>query len=156
MTHIKIRVESRVCIKCGETKDIIQRYKHATNTCDDCQRERSKYYQRLAQIKKGKRVGQTGRVPYPLEPEWKHMNDKFRARAKKMKYILDRDEWIQQIRINLEEVFNKKEVMDWIYAHNDDDEKPKKQTKINKEYPDTRYITWEEYEKGLGEDDVDS
>lgn len=153
---MKNRIEVRTCNHCGETKGIIQRHKYATNTCDDCQRERSKNYQRLAQIKKGKRVGTTGRVPYPLEPEWKHMNDKFRAMAKKMKYIIEREEWIKQIRINLEETFEKRDVMEWIYAHNDDDDKPKKQTTINKELPDTRNMTWDEFERGLGEDDVDS
>jgi hypothetical protein len=151
-----MRIENRTCIKCGETKDIIQRYKHATNTCDDCQRERSKYYQRLAQIKKGKRVGVTGRIPYPLQPEWKHMNDRFRDMGSKLFKMKEREQWILEIRKRLVEVFENKDVMDWINAHNNDDDKPKKQTKINKEYPDTRYITWEEYTAGLGKEDVDS
>jgi protein-arginine kinase activator protein McsA len=156
MTHIKHRVESRVCNKCGETKDIIQRHKHATNTCDDCQRERSKKYQRLAQIKKGRRVGISGRVPYPLAEGEDTPNHKFRMLSTKMFKIKEREEWILELRKRLNELFENKAVMDWIYSHKDDDDKPKKQTKINKEYPDTRYITWEEYTKGLGEDDVDS
>lgn len=152
-----MRKEVRTCNKCGEIKDIIQRYKHATNTCDDCQRERAKEYQRAEAIREGRRVGVTGRWPYPLEDKWDYPNQKFNAMAKKMKYMMDREDWIEQIKINLNETLNNPLVMEWINAHKGDDDKPaKRQRKINKEYPDTRYITWEEYTKGLGKDDVDS
>jgi hypothetical protein len=153
---MKNRIEVRTCIKCGEEKEIVQRHKYATNTCADCQREASRIYQREEAIREGRRIGLIGRIPYPLEPKWKHMNDMFRARAKKMKGIEDREDWINQIRINLEEAFNKKEVMEWIYAHNDDEPTTKKQSKINIDLPDTRNMTWDEYERGLGEEDVDS
>lgn len=151
-----MKVELRTCVHCGEEKEIKQRFRaYANNICLECERKRSKEYQRLKSIKEGRRVGITGRVPYPLEPEWKHMNDKFRAMAIETIKIKEREEWILELRKRLEIVLHNKEVMDWINGHRDDD-KPKAQKRINKEYPDTRYITWEEYTKGLGKDDVDS
>jgi hypothetical protein len=156
MTHTNLRVESRTCIKCGEVKDILQRHKYAINTCADCQRIASREYQRLEAIRKGQRIGQTGRVPYPLTDEYKTPNAKFRDIAKHIFKLKDRDEWIIALRNNLDKTFNDKEVMDWINAHNADNEPIKRQKVIHSDYPDTRYITWEEYTKGLGEDDVDS
>ncbi len=152
-----MRTEVRTCIKCGETKDIIQRHKHATNTCDDCQRERAKEYQRAEAIREGRRVGVTGRWPYPLEDKWDYPNQKFNAMAKKMKYMEDREEWVEQIKINLDETINNPLVMEWINAHKADDVKTGKgRGRIAKDYPDTRGMTWEDYMKGLEEDDVDS
>ena len=149
---MKNRIEVRTCIKCGEEKEIVQKFKYATNTCGDCQREASRIYQREEAIREGRRIGQTGRVPYPLESQWKHINDKFRFMAKKMKRIEDRDKWIQQIRINLEVTFQNKEIMEWIYAHKDDEPTAKKQSKINIDLPDTRKMDWEDFEReGWGE-----
>ncbi len=54
----------------------------------------------------------------------------------------------------LAEVFNNADLSYWIFAHNGDDDKPKK--KVKKE-PDTRNMTWEEWEEGgWGNDSVDS
>ncbi len=153
---MKNRIEVRTCIKCGETKEIVQRHKHATNTCGDCQREASRHYQKLEAIREGRRVGVIGRIPYPLEEEWKHVNEKFRFMAKKMKGIEDRGEWIELIRTNLELTFQNKDVMEWIYAHKDDEPTQKKQKTIQKDFPDTRNMSWDDYERGLGEEDVDS
>ena len=151
-----MRIEIRTCIKCGETKEIPQRNKHASNICVDCSRKTSREYQQQASIREGRRLGVNGRYPYPLEGKWTYPVQKFNAIAKKMKYILDRDEWRKQIKINLEETINNPLVMEWIKAHKDDTPKSKKQKTINKNYPDTRGMTWEEYQKGLGEEDVDS
>jgi hypothetical protein len=46
--------------------------------------------------------------------------------------------------------------MTWIKTEKEDEPKPKKPNNIKRDYPDTRGMTWEEYQKGLGEDDVDS
>ena len=151
-----MRIEVRTCIKCGETKEIIQRQVHANNICGDCSRKTSREYQQQAAIKEGRRLGVQGRYPYPLEGIWSYPNQKFNAIAKKMKYMMEREEWVKQIRINLDETINNPLVMEWIKAHKDDTPKPKKANKIKKDYPDTRGITWEEYQKGQGEDDVDS
>ena len=156
MTHTNLRIESRTCIKCGEVKDIPQRHKHATNTCVDCQRIASREYQRLEAIREGRRVGQTGRVPYPLTDEYKTPNDKFRKIAKYIFKLKDRDEWIAALRNNLDNAFNNTEVMNWINAHNEDNEPIKRQKVIHSDFPDTRNMTWDEFEAGLGEEDVDS
>jgi len=152
-----MRIEVRTCIKCGEDKEIVQRHKHANNICGDCSRKASREYQQQAAIKEGRRKGVQGRYPYPLEGIWSYPNQKFNAMAKKMHHILEREEWIRQLRMNLEETMNNPLVMEWIKAHKDTDDKPKKKrSTIIKDYPDTRGITWEEYQKGQGEDDVDS
>nr|CAB5223269.1 hypothetical protein UFOVP385_20 [uncultured Caudovirales phage] len=151
-----MRIELRTCIKCGETKDIPQPKAHANNICIDCSRKQCREYQRNEAIREGRRQGINGRYPYPLEGKWAYPSQKFNTMAKKMKYMMDREEWVAQIRINYEETINNPLVMEWIKAHKDDTPKPKKQKTINKNYPDTRGMTWEEYMKGLGEEDVDS
>jgi len=151
-----MRIEVRTCIKCGEDKEIVQRHKHANNICGDCSRKASREYQQQAAIKEGRRKGVQGRYPYPLEGIWSYPNQKFNAMAKKMHHILEREEWIRQLRINLEETMNNPLVMEWIKSTKDDTPKTKRVTAIKKQYPDTRGITWEEYQKGQGEDDVDS
>ena len=151
-----MRIEVRTCIKCGETKEITQRQKHANNICGDCSRKTSREYQQQAAIKEGRRLGVQGRYPYPLEGIWSYPNQKFNAMAKKMHSILEREEWIRQLRINLEETINNPLVMEWIKSTKDDVQPKKKRSTIIKDYPDTRGITWEEYMAGQGEDDVDS
>lgn len=156
MTHTNRRVEIRKCIKCGVEKEIIQRYKHTTNICLECSNEQAKLYARNAALKEGRRVGVNGRMPYPLEPNWAYLVQKFQAMQKQMKSFKKRKDWIEQIKINLENTLNNKEVMDWIHSHKDDDNLTKPKKKIEQDYPDTRYMTWEEYERGLGDNEVDS
>ena len=152
-----MRTEVRTCIKCGEAKDIPQPKAHANNICVDCSRKQSREYQQQASIKEGRRQGVQGRWPYPLEGKWAYPNQKFNSMAKKMHHILDRADWIAQLKINLDETINNPLVMEWINGHKGDYDKPtKKRSTIIKDYPDTRGMTWEEYQKGLGEEDVDS
>jgi hypothetical protein len=155
MTPTNHRVEIRTCIKCGETKEIPQKQKHATNTCIECQRTYSKEYQRAEAIREGRRVGTTGRVPYPLEERYTTTGNKFKLMASKTFRIRDKSEWRQLMRERLDAALNNVDLMKWINAH-DGDEPIKKQKKIERDYPDTRGITWDEYERGLGEDEVDS
>lgn len=155
MTHTEKRFEIRKCIHCGQEREILQRHKHKNNICIECERERSNSYAKKAAIAKGKRIGQIGRVPYPLTDEFKTPLDKFRSIAKIIYKLKERDEWVTALRNNLDKTFNDKEVMDWINAHGDD-EPIKKQKKIESDYPDSRNMTWDDYERGLGEEDVDS
>lgn len=140
-----IRTELRTCVHCGEEKEINQRRAYANNICGDCVRARSKAYQRIKAVEIGRRVGQVGRVPYPLEKQWDYIKQKFNTTQNKLMGIKEREDWIQQLRINLDEVLENKPVMDWILAQKGE-KKTKKQTKINKQYPNTRGITWEEWE----------
>jgi hypothetical protein len=142
------------CVKCDEVKIIPQKLKHRTNVCLDCQRAQQRSYARLEAERDGRRPGVMGRLPYPLG-DWDYYQQKFYARRSIMSKIEDREEWIKEIKKNLKETVENEELMAWINSHKDDD-KPKKQTKINKQFPDTRGMTWEEYQRGLGEDDVDS
>ena len=148
-----MRIEVRTCIKCGETKEIVQRHKHATNTCGDCQRIAGREYQRAEAIREGRRIGLMGRVPYPLPEGYKTTGNYFKAMSSKTFKCKSRDEWRELMRnrlLNLNE-----DVLRWIYSHNSD-EPIKRQKKIHKDYPDTRGMTWDEYQRGLGDDDVDS
>ena len=154
MTHTNLRVESRKCIKCGEVKDIPQKHKHATNTCMDCQREASRHYQKLEAIRKGQRIGVMGRFPYPGGFDGAARNKFYRLKSELLK-CKDRKEWLPIIIRNLDNALNDVDVMNWIHSTKDED-KPKKEKKIQTDYPDTRYMDWDEYERGLGENDVDS
>lgn len=157
MTHIQKRVEIRTCIHCGETKEIVQRNKHASNICKECASKKSIQYNKNRALQKGKRVGVMGRLPYPLEACWKSPSEKFRTMAKKMFKIQDKEDWRKQIIINLQNAFENKDLMDWINSHNTDETtKVKRDKRIKPNNPDTRYMDWDEYERGLGEDSVDS
>jgi len=148
-----MRIEVRTCVKCGETKDIPQKHKHATNVCDDCRREASRHYQKMESIREGRRVGATGRVPYPLSEGYSTTGNYFKSLASKTHKCKKREEWRELMRNRLLNI--REDVLKWINAH-DGDEPTKKQKKIERDYPDTRGMTWEEYQKGLGDDDVDS
>jgi hypothetical protein len=150
MTHTNLRIESRTCIKCGEVKDIPQRHKYANNTCVDCQRIASREYQRLEAIRKGQRVGMIGRKPYPGGFEVTARN-KFYGLKAELEKCKSREEWLPLIIRNLNTALNDKEIMEWIKTEKEDEDKPKKQTKIKTDYPDTRGMTWEEWDKlGFG------
>jgi hypothetical protein len=153
-----MRIEVRTCVHCGETKEIPQPTKknHSCNICLDCSRQRAREYARNKATEKGQREGVFGRYPYPLEGKWEYSTQKFNAMAKKMKYMLNREEWIEQIRINLDETLNNPLVMEWIKSAKDDEKPKKRQQKIERDYPDTRGMTWDEYTAGLGDEDVDS
>ena len=149
-----MRTEIRTCIKCGETKEIIQRHKHATNTCGDCTKACAKEYQREASEKAGK-SNIVGRKPYPGTFDIAARTKFYRLKAE-LEKCKDRKEWIPIIIRNLNTAFNDEELMLWIRTEKDDEPKPKKQKTIHRELPDTRGMTWEEYMEGLGEEDVDS
>ncbi len=148
-----MRIEVRTCVKCGESKEIPQKHKHACNVCMDCQRAASRHYQRLETLKRGGVLGRTGRVPYPLPEPYKTTGNYFKAMSTKTFRCKTREEWRELMRtrlLNLNE-----DVLKWINAH--DGEQPiKRQKKIDRDFPDTRGMTWEEYQRGLGDDDVDS
>lgn len=146
-----MRVEIRTCIKCGETKEIEQKHTFKCNICRECRNKKSNEYNTKRALANGRRQGTTGRVPYPLSDEWHNPSNKFRALASKMFKIKDRDKWIEEIKINLDNTLSNQSLMDWINAHKDD--KPNKRIKKK---PDTRSMTWEEWEEGgWGDDSVD-
>lgn len=142
------------CLKCDEVKPIPQKVKFRTNICLDCQRAQQRQYQREEAEREGRRAGIMGRFPYPLG-KYEYYQQKFYERRKIMNSINDREEWIEQIKRNLKETVEDKELMIWINSHKDD-EVQKKQKKIDTEFPDTRNMSWEEYMEGVGDDDVDS
>jgi hypothetical protein len=149
-----MRIEVRACIHCGEEKEIPQPKGFARNICKECRNKRSNQYNTAKAIANGRKVGQTGRVPYPLPEGFKTTNEYFRSLAKETFSIKNREQSIELMRTRLNETLEKDNVMKWINGH--DEDKPKRITQIKKDYPDTRYITWEEYQKGLGDDEVDS
>lgn len=154
MTPIVLRIK---CIKCGEEKDIEQKGKYKTNRCLDCTRKAAREANRKKAEDKGRRAGVNGRVPYPLEDKWKYPLQKFQTIGNKMKKIKQRKDWIEQIKINLDETLNNPLVMHWINGHTaGDDDTQKKQKKIENDFPDTRYLSWDEYKLGLDETETDS
>ena len=154
MTHIEKRIEIRKCIHCGEEKPIEQPEGFARNICRECRNKRSNKYSTEKALANGRRPGLNGRIPYPMRSKTQTLNQYFRILAKEMFAIKDRNKSIELMKERLNKVLENEELMRWINGH--DEDKPKKQTQIRKDYPDTRYITWEEYQKGLGDEDVDS
>lgn len=150
-----MRIEIRTCIKCGETKEIKQKHVYATNICGDCSKAFCNKYQREIAIKNGVNVGVVGRKPYPGG-----FDTAGRAKFYRLKTELgkcnNREEWIAIIGRNLDIVLNDAEMLTWIKSTVDDEPKPKRIKAINRKLPDTRNMTWEEYQKLQGEDDVDS
>lgn len=149
-----MRIEVRTCIKCGEEKEIKQRHIHANNICGDCAKARSKEYSKEVAIKLGK-SNIVGRKPYPGGFDTAGRSKFYRLKTELDK-CKNREEWIPIIARNLDITLNDAEIMKWIKSEKEDESKPKRIKVINRELPDTRGITWEEYTKGLGEDDVDS
>jgi hypothetical protein len=145
-----MRIEVRMCIKCGETKEITQRHKHANNICGDCSRATAKLYQREAAIKAGKNIGVVGRKPYPGGFDTAARNKFYRLKTE-LEKLHYREEWKPILSRNLDVVLNDKEMLEWIKSTKDDEPKPKRIKAINKKLPDTRGMTWEEWEKlGFG------
>lgn len=148
MTHIENRIEIRKCIHCGEEKPIPQPEKFARNICKECRNKMSNHYNTQKALANGRRQGLIGRIPYPKPEGFKTINQYFRSLAKETFNIKDRKQSIELMKERLSKVLENEELMMWINGHEED--KPKKQTQIKKDYPDTRYITLEEIEKGLG------
>lgn len=148
-----MRIEVRTCIKCGEEKEIEQRHTFATNICRECRNKKSLEYNTIRALKNGRRPGTTGRRPYPLRDGYTLTGPLFKAMASKTFKCKTREEWRELMRERLEWVLHNEELSHWIFAHNDNDDKPKKRTKKK---PDTRNMTWEEWEEGgWGNDSVD-
>lgn len=152
MTRIEMRTEIRTCIKCGETKEIDQKHTFATNICKECRNKAANEYNRIRALKNGRRPNTTGRRPYPLRDGYTLTGPLFKAMASKTFKCKTKEEWRELMRQRLEEVFRNDELCHWIFAHNADDDKPKKRTKKK---PDTRNMTWEEWEEGGWGDSVD-
>lgn len=151
-----MRIEIRKCVLCEEQKPIPQKFKYATNVCVDCSRSRQREYQREQAKKEGKRIGTTGRVPYPLKEGETTPTNKFKLLGRRLFKIKNREEWIIEMRKRLEEVFRNEEVMRWINAHDSEEVKSKKDKRKNTNLPDTRNLNWDDWEEGGWGDEVDS
>jgi hypothetical protein len=149
-----MRIEVRTCIHCGETKEIVQKHKFATNICNQCRTKKANDYNKEKALASGRRPATTGRRPYPLRDGYKTTGPLFKAMASKTFKCKTKEEWRALMGERLENVFQNDELSYWIFAHNED--KPKKVTQIKKDYPNTKGMTWEEYERGLGDNEVDS
>ena len=144
------------CFHCRQTKNLLQRTKHRSNICEDCRKERQKDYNRKeAQKDDRRREGIAGRFPYPLQG-WEYYGQKFNSIAKELKNK-DREESIEIIRRNLDNVLENEEIMQWIWAQ-DAGQRKEEQIKRgearrrNNEYKDTRNIDWDDFEReGWGE-----
>jgi recombinational DNA repair protein (RecF pathway) len=147
------------CYHCKEVKDLIQRStRHRNNICEPCTREKQREYSRKqAEKDERRREGVNGRYPYPLQG-WEYMNQKFNSISKELK-DKEREESIEIIRRNLDNVWNNKEVMDWIWMQ-DAGERKEQQKKRGEarrresQYIDTRNIDWDDFETmGFGMDE---
>ena len=152
-----MRIEIRKCVLCEEQKPIPQKFKYATNVYVDCSRNRQREYQREQAKKEGKRIGTTGRVPYPLKEGETTPTNKFKLLGRRLFKIKNREEWIIEMRKRLEEVFRNEEVMRWINSHDGNEEvKSKRDKRKNTNLPDTRNLNWDDWEEGGWGDEVDS
>ena len=147
-----MKVEIRTCIHCGETKEIEQKHTFKSNICKECRNKAANKYNKIRALNNGRRPGTTGRRPYPLRDGYTLTGPLFKAMASKTFKCKTRDEWRALMIERLEAVFQNAELSHWIFAHNDNDDKPNKRRKPK---PDTRSMTWEEWEEGGWGDSVD-
>lgn len=147
-----MRTEIRTCIHCGETKEIEQKHTYATNICKQCRSKAANEYNKIRALKNGRREGTTGRRPYPLRDGHKLTGTLFKSMASKTFKCKTRDEWRALMKERLEAVLQNEELSYWIFAHNDNDDKPKKS---KEKKPDTRNMTWEQWEEEGWGDSVD-
>ena len=145
-----MRSEVRTCIHCGETKEIVQKHKFATNICNQCRTKKANDYNKKKALENGRRPATTGRRPYPLRDGYKTTGPMFKAMSTQTKRCKTKEEWRALMGERLEEVLNNDDLRYWIFSHNED--KPNKRTKPK---PDTRSMTWEEWEEGGWGDSVD-
>lgn len=149
------------CYHCKEQKELVQRFKHRNNICEDCKKSRQKEYAKKQAIKRGQRIGEMGRYPYPLQG-WDYMQQKFRSLAYEMKRTENREEHLELIRRNLDDTLNNAEVMEWIKAHDamERKEEQKKRGEFKKrqenDLKDTRNMNWDDFDDGGWGDDIDS
>jgi hypothetical protein len=148
-----MRIEVRTCIHCGETKEIAQKHKFATNICNQCRSKKANDYNKARALANGRRPATTGRRPYPLRDGYKTTGPMFKAMSTKTKRCKTKEEWRALMGERLEEVLNNADLCYWIFSHNGDDDKPNKRSKPK---PDTRSMTWEEWEAGGWGNEEDS
>ena len=152
-----MRVEVRTCIHCGEEKEIIQKHTFKSNICSQCISNAQKGYNKVRALKNNSYKGVIGRRPYPLRDGYKTTGNFFKAMASKTEKCKTKEEWRELMRERLEYVFENQKLYSWIFFG--DDKKPKKKDKIERDFPDTRNMTlqeWEEYERGLDDTETDS
>mgnify|MGYP003347066483 CR=1 FL=1 len=103
------------CIRCGETKGILQKFTHRTNVCEECRNKLQKIFQR--KYKEQRREGhEGGRKEYPLG-DWKSQKQKFNTLKRELSHINDRSEWIDVIRKRLDALGENAELYKWIIKH---------------------------------------
>ena len=116
------------CIKCGQIKPIPQKYSHRTNVCIQCRNEQQKgyNYQHRKYNKNPYTIeGVAGRQPYPLDPQWKHLNQRFRVMQRELLEIKYREDWRKLISQRLDDVLNNDRLYHWIIAHKSNQPVPK-------------------------------
>ncbi len=101
-----MRIEVRTCIHCGETKEIVQKYKFATNICNQCRSKKANDYNKARALANGRRPATTGRRPYPLRDGYKTTGPMFKAMSTQTKRCKTKEEWRALMGERLEEVLN--------------------------------------------------
>jgi len=128
------------------------------NRCNVCTNEWNKI-QKQRKIDEGLIIPLENKLPYPFNTTNGEASSRFKRIQKGLKECYTREERREFFQKQLKEA-EELGIMQWIFDRRDEETKREKRTQtrgmIKKHYPDTRGITWEEYTKGLGDNDVDS
>jgi hypothetical protein len=146
--------EIRVCNICNEefhTMKPLFRCKHCTNEWNKQETKRK--------IAEGLIEPLEHKLPYPFDTTNGDAANRFRRIQKELSNCYTKEERREFYKKQLEEA-EELGILLWIYDRRDEETKKEKRTQtrgmIKRNYPDTRGMTWDEYERGLGDDDVDS
>lgn len=146
--------EDRICMDCGNGFHTMQ----PTNRCNECKkiwtRNRQKEKLELGLIEK-----HTPKENYPFGTQNGEAARRFKRIQKGLNKCFSREERREYYNNQLREA-EELGILTWIYDRRDSESnsegRVKRETKIKKEYPDTRNIDWEEFERGGWGDIEDS
>lgn len=139
--------EDRVCRYCGDSFHAIR----PVWRCNACQSKLQKEC--------NDKVRRERKEHYPFDTA----NGEAKSRFRRIYRELNKCETRAELTAHYDKMFKEIEengILQWILDRRDLETQEARKTKsgnsIRNEYPDTRGMTWEEYRKGLGKDDVDS
>jgi len=139
--------EDRICRYCGDPF-------HAIRPAWRCKACQSKLQKECNERSRRARKEQ-----YPFDTS----NGEAKSRFRRIYRELNKCETREELTAHYDKMFKEIEelgILQWIMDRRDAEtaeaKKSKSVKRIRNEYPDTRGMTWEEYQKGLGDEEVDS
>ena len=146
--------ETRTCNMCSKEFHTMK----PINRCTPCTNEWNKI-EKQRKIDEGLIIPYENKENYPFNTMNGEAANRFNRIQKELKNCYTREERRAFYQKQLKEA-EELGIIKWIFDRRDAETKNENRTQtrgmIKKHYPDTRGMTWDEYQRGLGDDDVDS